>query len=610
MKKLSFIAALTLSTMLSACGGGGSGHSFVPPTTIPDITNPDTPGTNVPTPEATNEDLTMMKTRVVADDNGFAGLVNNTLVSAYQEHSSSSGARRARRLSARANDNNYMSNPNICESGNDCNQEIFENMKKILIEQNLANASEKELRNALILAGFKDALSGIWDDATELKKYIREHPEEVREKAEAIRDSYTTTIDNANLTHVEYEAEQSTSVSFVLDDTKKINGIKFKSGDDVKLVSRQGDKNEFANSEKVYIYGLRIGTDCTKGACAPGQGHSLTVETNEKLNDINEIKSKLIASFEEEYKEGGMDSLHGGTNNGIFQEGDKEKFHDYAIKFIQDLPADAFSDTNTDMDTITYDHAFYNEADITLKTDYQSYAKDMKLAYSDFGLMKLDVTEKYMTREQEEKSEEITIFAGGYDAKKIEAQNLKGEDMTFKGKAIGGVNFEESENWVDNKDVTADTLLLTSNDNDNAELTFNKGKEKLTAKFDNWYDVEMTTEVGKDNGTLKFSNGNKVQGTAKVDAENFKFRGQDNYTVTDFKGEQMIKAYGTEHIVVGQGGDITGTSTGSAHIGYYGEAGRPSEATGYIVYGESGPIEGLDRVKNLHVNIGFGTQRQ
>mgnify|MGYP005757802467 CR=1 FL=1 len=41
MKKLSLMAALTLSTMLSACGGGGGGHGYIPPSTLPD--NPDKP---------------------------------------------------------------------------------------------------------------------------------------------------------------------------------------------------------------------------------------------------------------------------------------------------------------------------------------------------------------------------------------------------------------------------------------------------------------------------------------------------------------------------------------------------------------------------------------
>ena len=596
--------------MLSACGGGGGGegHSFLPPTIPGNPSNPDNPG--ISTQEATNEDITMMLTRVVKDKDGsFANLVNNTLVSAYQEHDASSGARRTRRLSARTNNNDYMSNTNICKSERDCNQEIFENMKKILVEQNLENASAKELRNALILAGFKDDLAGMWDDVKELQKYIREHPEEIKEKAEDIRNQYTVTLDNASLTLVDNDVDQNMRISFLLDDSKKINGIKLLDDENEYLLSRQGDKNEFSKpKEKQYVYGLRIGTDCTKGACAPGQGHSLSVVSKEKLNDINVIKEKLRTLFEEEYAKGGFDSLHGGTNNGSFQNGDKDKFHEYARNFIENLPDNAFD--NTDMDTIDYDHAFYNELETTLTTNYHSDAMDMKLAYSDFGLLNMESSEKFMTRDNAEAYKEISVFAGGYDAKKIDAAMLVNEEMTFKGKAIGGVNFDESDNWIDNQNVVSDTLLLTSCDDENAELIFSKGKETLSAKFDNWYDVEMTTEIGKDNGTLKFTNGAKVQGTEKVAAENFKFRGQDTYEVKDFKGNQMIKAFGPDHVVIEQGTDISGTSTGSAHIGYYGDGGIPSEATGYIMYSENGPIEGMDRVKNLDVNIGFGTKRQ
>lgn len=39
MKKISFATVFTLPTILSACGGGGGGHGYVPPTTLPD--NPD-----------------------------------------------------------------------------------------------------------------------------------------------------------------------------------------------------------------------------------------------------------------------------------------------------------------------------------------------------------------------------------------------------------------------------------------------------------------------------------------------------------------------------------------------------------------------------------------
>ncbi len=78
MKKLSLIAALTLSTMLSACGGGGGGgHSFLPPT-IPDITNPDNPGTSTSTSND-NEVVTEMRSNLITDQDAFTQLVKGTL---------------------------------------------------------------------------------------------------------------------------------------------------------------------------------------------------------------------------------------------------------------------------------------------------------------------------------------------------------------------------------------------------------------------------------------------------------------------------------------------------------------------------------------------------
>lgn len=615
MKKLSLVAALTLSTMLSACGGGGGGgHSFLPPT-IPDITNPDNPGTSTPGADADNSDITMMKTRVVKDKDGsFTNLVNDTLVAAYQEHEATSSMKKARLFAARANNNDYLSNTNICKSERDCNQEIFDNMKKILIDQNLANASAKELRDALILAGFKDDLAGMWDDVTELQKYIREHPDEIQAKTDEIYKNHTVTLENVKLALVEYDANQDSYVNFTLDEDKSINGIHI----DVDTTSqehgknsliRQGDENKFTASNGFYVYGLRIGSDCTKGACAPQQGHSLEISSETELQP-NEIRARLLSLFEEKFNEGGFDSLHGGTNNGAFQEGDKEKFYAYAKDFISSLSDDDLK--NKDMDTTSYDHAYFSKVKYDIVSDYQSAAKDMKLAYSDFGSMTVTETEKHEIRPDAEVRKEITIFAGGYEDKKItneELQKINGE-MVFKGKAIGGVNFNESDNWVEDRNVVSDTLALTSDKQDNATLTFNNGKQDLTAEFNNWYDVKVTKDLGGD-ASIYFTGGDKIQGTDKVAAENFKFRGQDNYTVNKFTGEQMIDAAGDQHIVVGQDHQgMSGTSTGAVDIGYYGEAGNPSEATGYIVYGESAPLQDVDRIKDLNVQIGFGAKRQ
>lgn len=614
MKKLSLIAALAVSTILSACGGGGGGHSFVPPTTIPDITNPDTPGTDIKK-DADNSDLTMMKTRVVKDKDGsFTDLVNDTLVAAYQEHEAKSGIMKLRTFASRAKDNSYVNNTNICKSGNDCNQEIFENMKKILIDQDLANASATELRNALILAGFKDDLAGMWDDVKELQKYIREHPDEIKNRTSEIYNNYTVTLENVELTFVRDEAVQDSFVKFALDDNKRIKGIYVEEDTTSPQkymkysLERQGEENNFKETKEFYVYGLRIGTDCTKGACSPGSGHSLHVLSKEELSP-DEIRKRLLSLFEEEFAEGEFSGFHGGTNNGHFQEGDNERFYDYAVNFIKNLSDEDLKNTN--MDDIAFDHSYSGKITYTIVSDYQSAAKEMKLAYSDFGLMTVTNTEKYDIRDESEERTSTMIFAGGYNDKRMTNEDLQkvGSEMTFKGKAIGGVNFYENDNWLIEKDVISDTLLLTSDKQDNATLTFNNGDQKLTAEFNNWYDVEVTKDLG-DQATIRFTGGDKIQGTDKVAADDFKFRGQNQYIVKNFVGEQMIKAYGDEHIVIGQGDDVSGTSVGAVDIGYYGSNGNPSEATGYIMYGESAPVEGEDRVKGLDVSIGFGAQRQ
>ena len=60
-------------------------------------------------------------------------------------------------------------------------------------------------------------------------------------------------------------------------------------------------------------------------------------------------------------------------------------------------------------------------------------------------------------------------------------------------------------------------------------------------------------------------------------------------------------------------GDHSDPAFGALNIGYYGDKGIPSEATGYIFYEEGRAYNdagSYDKIKNISVNIGFGTQRQ
>ena len=134
----------------------------------------------------------------------------------------------------------------------------------------------------------------------------------------------------------------------------------------------------------------------------------------------------------------------------------------------------------------------------------------------------------------------------------------------------------------------------------------------------------------------------------KIDDADFKFRGQDTYTVEDFtRAKQLFaepdepidanspgaKEYLKKNNIVDYKGDPethNEPAFGAMMIGYYGENNDPKEATGYVFYEEARGFnsEGLtqqdfvekygkdkiedyyDRVRNTSVNFGFGAKRQ
>ena len=56
MKKISLLSALTVSTILSACGGGGGGgHGNIPNTTLPNVVNPTEYNAQITSMQATDE---------------------------------------------------------------------------------------------------------------------------------------------------------------------------------------------------------------------------------------------------------------------------------------------------------------------------------------------------------------------------------------------------------------------------------------------------------------------------------------------------------------------------------------------------------------------------
>ena len=587
MKKISLLSALTISTMLTACGGGGGGHGNIPNTTLPDIPNQ---------PSVTQDSITTMNYSVSNADDRIA-YAENMLGDAFDEEPVSQVSMFMLRR-APQNDKKSKADRAYENMRDVATDDVFEAIVHDDFDTDEVN--QKKIRQALKLAGVKDALEKAWDD---LKNFILNNKEHIKAQADDIFNRYGVEqefdISNAKLALGTSEPSEY-YVNFNLDDNDKIASIDVHA-DHGGNYKRKNDKDEFEGTSKYYQYAIRVGSDCTKGACAPEQGTALVFESKEKLTDINKIKEGLLAKLEEEIRSNSFNGLHGGTNNGAFQEGDVEKLIDSTKNMINNLTIEDFN--RTDMDNTKVDHPYYNELTYTDNFIYHSYGKELKLAYSDFGLLDINTKEINSSRPEgsnEENIKENAVFAGGYDAKKLNPQGT----MTFKGRAVGAVDFREQDNWIENSNVVDKNISLDGE----ATLNFDNGNETLKAEFDNWYDVTVQKDGNSQQANLILTNGNKI-----VD-DDFKYRGNNEYTVNDFLGEQMIKAEGNEHIVVNDHNNMTGSSSGNLNIGYYGEDLTPSEATGFVIYEESFPITANDgsteRLKSLTTQFGFGAVKQ
>ncbi len=591
MKKLSLIAALTLSTMLSACGGGGGGHSFVPPANLPDITNPDTPGGSGTLKVNHNENVTEMRTRAITDSDGFTDVVKERLGDdVYAGVESSSLKKRVKPLTRGAGNN-------ICKSERDCNQEVFDNMIKILVDHKLENASLPEIKQALLLAGFtQQDLAGHIDDIKSAQKWMQDNPDKIKDKVDTLLGAYANLdINNSKLNLVTlHDGKQSSFVRLTLDENNRIDGVeitknKDRPGELVYASERDGDTNEFKTSQKIYRYGINsthyYGTFID----------SLTELTPQEQSE------KLKARVDELAETGAYDS-DGMSRDDIVA--NTKKAIDIALGLIQ-------SDGNLEVEVAREEvdvgknpnkFIFYN-LDYTKDetTTYTSYAKDMKLVYSDFGT--LTKNSNFSKPVQEGHEKETFVFAGGYEDKKIEVADLS-EDMNFIGRAVGAVNVDYGNNEDEKDNESLDPLNLDGK----ATLTFNKatGQQTVSAEFNNWYDV--TAEAAANGNPDKLTLNNWKNGTA----DDYKFRGQSEYIVNDFTTAKQLAA-DPDTAIEAAPGDHSDPAFGALNIGYYGDKGMPSEATGYIFYEEGRAFNdagSYDKIKNISVNIGFGTQRQ
>lgn len=523
MKKISLLSALTVSTMLSACGGGGGGgYGNVPNTTLPNVVNPTVYNSQITSMQATDE-------------------TNTKALVEYSETNAPTTYRLNKRMMAARSSETEIDQTRI-----DAALAKFENMHKVLIKQDFEGCTEDSLMQAIRLSGYD--VGNIPDDVLtfdDIKTWVEENIDELSLKAQRIYDMYgevkNIAQDNAIINVVNMDAHQDSYVSFKLKDDGTIEKLHFDvdidSSDARRTDLKSNGNGVFVHEQPSYIYSVRL-----------ENGPEVYIEDFNTLeytkNHWKDFKEKLLANLEERIQESGQDYS------------DKRAEFEAKINELEFEKDFANNKCETGECTETKQIYYAGSDNVETKVTYESKAKNSGLSYSDFGTVHIDGMEGFLP------VNETFVFAGGMDAKRIKNKDaIQGDvqgDITFAGNAIATVIHQDytGEERVEN----------TKTFDGSANLVFNSGAETLTTKFDNWYDVTVTSNANKNNYNITFENNTM----SDEDKNYYQFNNDATYTVSDFVG----------------GNKSTG-SYGAVDIGYYGDNGVAEEATGYVAYGKN-----------------------
>ena len=444
MKKLSFMAVLALSTMLTACssGGSGGGSSFIPTTSLPDGSTVPESGTSIQTVNNSQRRTANYENAVEAVGGTASGIA--VLASATS-------------------------------TGNTTAEEInnaYSNMNKILVNQDFTNATKKDILLSLAMAG--EDIGGLKDKSLDEIKTAAQSSA-IQSKAE---DVYARLGTERNLSlkdvtfydpEYAFDKDDGAVYNFIIDKDGNLTGLQETDdgGASVMKFNRSG-KGVYQNNEGLVSYGFAY-----KGEYGRFYEEEVTLPKSTSVEDIKKsLKEAAQAHWGTEPKET-MDAILAfidtlDLTNGLIDEDVCEEQGNCAYK---DMDIDA----------------------VTVKFDNKG--QDVGLKYADFGTITYDI------KAGNETDKDVDLFYGGYEALSAKASDLPqvGTEMNFEGKALAQV---WSEGRNDENEIEYTKLY-----NGSADLTFKNGKETLVADFTDWHKVTIeTADSGYDisiSGTAK-----------------------------------------------------------------------------------------------------------
>ena len=235
---------LTSLLALAACGGGSGGGTsggIISPTPG-EIVRPEYEGSVSADIVDSNKKILSMDSSVLDETARTAYLkeqfgedgYNEYLAELRGENTDTEVSTQSLTNRAGTSRKNGNSDKNICKSEHDCNQKIFDNMLAVLNDlDNLDTMDEKDVKNALIAAGFKDEIPGTWDD---IKGWIRGNATEIINQGEEVYNTPGKGLAEFKLNNAEFKTMLTTMKTGLPADEMTLNidektgeviGIKF-----------------------------------------------------------------------------------------------------------------------------------------------------------------------------------------------------------------------------------------------------------------------------------------------------------------------------------------------------------------------------------------------
>lgn len=285
------------------------------------------------------------------------------------------------------------------------------------------------------------------------------------------------------------------------------------------------------------------------------------------------------------------------------------------------LTKEDMTDDNPDGNIISPE---YIKGDLIVKHrhEYISYAKDLGLRYSDFGVLQTDFKNTTFNAEaltpegQEQMREFLTAwgvlidpFVGGYKEKQIDVDAIKqlaqNGEIKFTGLAVGDVRRRDEDAYAGNGiDIPLTDDIMTD---EKATLVVNQdGRQVLTADFSkDWYKVQAIKNADGTNAFKVLSGTGGADERFHLDKTKLPNSIPDGAEVGNFIDSNDPEQVYNRMLFI---------------TGYYGDNGAPDEAVGMVKYqyspnglieikDENGTHYEVDPNGNIGLTIGFGMKR-